>query len=147
MLYGAANFKQDLKTWLKWVKEVRHDDWCGGGAVCNQRQSVCSGLDKTSCKDMKSTCVFGKKKLFGSCKPKTRYEHSCANYKTKMACEAVKKREGLCKFYNNVCSHVCINLMKKHCVKFRNTKDNMETCKHTKDKNPCKGCQTKTTCG
>ena len=148
MLYGASSFKQNLNSWLSQINDpsVESNFWCGGGAVCDAK-SVCYGMNKAACKKVKKVCVFGKRKIFGACKPKnSNYQHNCADYDNKEACGDDQNHEGLCKFNNNSCSHVCDDLEGKDCKKFRNTTDNEKTCKPTKVKNPCNGCQLKTIC-
>jgi len=87
-------------------------------------------------------------KNFGGCKPKKSiFQHNCAEYDNREACDDDENHEGLCKFNNDICSHVCDDLKDKDCRKFRNMTDNARICKSTKVKNPpCGGCKLKAIC-
>jgi len=111
-------------------------------AAPTENINTCDHKSKSACKKLKDSCVFGKNKIWGPCKPKNSSSiHNCANYDDEESCTDVDNHGGLCKFNNDVCSHVCDDLNQNYCKKLRNT------CKLTKVRNPCKGCQHKTTCG
>ena len=88
-----------------------------------------------------------KSKIPGACAPKkSEYKHDCSEHTDETSCSVDDNHDGLCKFDNSVCVHICDDLSKKDCVKVKNTSDNKKTCKAAKIKNPCKGCMPKTTC-
>jgi len=113
-----------------------------------ENKNNCDDKSKSACKKLKDSCVFGKSKIFGVCKPKkSTYIHNCADYDDEESCTDDENHGGLCKFNTDGCSHVCDDLNKKDCKKLKNTTNNKKICKATKVRNPCKGCQHKTTCG
>jgi len=117
-------------------------------AAPTENKNNCDHKSKNACKKFKDACVFGKSKIFGACKPKNSSNmHNCASYDDEESCTDDENHGGLCKFINYACLHVCDDLNEKHCKKLRNTKNNKKTCKPKKIRNPCKGCQHKTTCG
>jgi len=116
-------------------------------AAPTPNENVCDGKNKKECKKEKETCVFGKSKIFGACAAKkSKYKHDCAQYDNEQACADEEYHEGLCKFDDGSCAHVCEGLEKKPCMKFKNTDDGKKTCKPPKLKNPCKGCMPKSKC-
>jgi len=106
----------------------------------------CEDLSKKECKKAKDTCAHGASKIFGDCEPKKgKYKHDCSQYGADN-CFGNDDNKGLCTFKDGVCAHVCDDLSKKPCKKFKNTSDKKKTCKAPKLKNPCKGCMPKN-CG
>jgi len=106
----------------------------------------CEELNKRQCKKAKDTCAYGASKIFGDCVPKKgKYKHDCSQYGANN-CSGNDDNKGLCAVKDGVCAHVCDDLVKSPCKKFKNTNDNKKTCKAPKFKNPCKGCMPKN-CG
>ena len=106
--------------------------------------NTCDGLNKKECKKVKDACNYGKPKIFGSCKPKkSKNEHECAQYSTENLC---LQGDGavFCKFVDGVCIHVCDVLDKKECKRVKI--GDKKACKPSKVENPCKGCNSKSTC-
>ena len=106
---------------------------------------ICDGLNKKECKKAKDVCVFGKNKIFGDCKAKKGKYNSDCEFGEEDSC--LGDSDGNCEWDGNRCSHKCNDLDGKKCKKVRNSSDDKKMCKAPKIKNPCKGCQPKTTCG
>jgi len=108
--------------------------------------SICTGLDKKQCRNVKDSCAYGKGKIKGPCvHKKKKFKHECSQYDNEDSC-LLGDHAGLCKFNEGVCSHACDGLKGNVCKKFKNTSNNQKICKLPKLKNPCKGCMPKT-CG
>jgi hypothetical protein len=106
----------------------------------------CDGENKVQCKQLKECCVFGEKKIVGKCEPKkSKYKKNCGQFDAEDTC--LNESEGNC-MWDGKCTHRCDGLAKKDCKKVKNPEDNnLKMCKAKMLPNPCKGCQSKTTCG
>ena len=170
MFYEATSFIQDLYRWLQWIDNADSEYWCSG-AICDAspQPSIspttstsmkpstqptiepstpaisCDGKNKAQCKKLKEFCVFGKNKIPGKCEPKkSKYKKDCGQFDAEDTCD--NDSGGNC-MWDGECTHKCDGLAKKDCKKVKNSDDTKKMCKVKMLSNPCKGCQSKTTCG
>ena len=106
----------------------------------------CEGKNKAQCKNLKEFCVFGKNKIPGKCEPKNnKYKKDCGQFNEDDACLNESGENCKC---DGECIHRCDGLAKNACKKVKNPEDNdRKMCNAKMLTNPCKGCQSKTTCG
>jgi len=108
-------------------------------------EDKCDGLEKKPCKKVKvngtKVCIYRrKKKIGGDCDAKNKFADSC-EYTTSNMCDNGSNK---CKWENDSCKHVCIDLKKDACKKKKI--DGKKVCKVLKISNPCYGCNPKSEC-
>ena len=141
---------------MHWINNAESEYWCSG-AICDASPAPspptpvptpaisCDGKNKVQCKKLKEFCVFGKNKIPGKCEPKkSKYKKDCGQFDAKDTCD--NDSGGNC-MWDGECTHKCDGLAKKDCKKAKNSDDTKKMCKVKMLSNPCKGCQSKTTCG